>query len=136
MPHPKKDSEEEDLEEGQEEVGVAAEEENEGDEGGDSPIEDGRTHVHQGCLRSFSLTARHRQEGMADMHCRGAGLKPNYVPIKYFVITAETCWKVLFTCIINTEADSNDDVDSTDHVYGEAPEVHIPAQVNLLHRVM
>ena len=75
MPHPKQDGEEEDLEEGQEEVGVTAEEEDEGDEGGDSSIEDGRAHVHQGCLGSFPLVARHRQEGMADVYCRGVGLK-------------------------------------------------------------
>ena len=48
MPHPKQDGEEEDLEEGQEEVGVTGEEEDEGDEGGHSSIEDGRAHVHLG----------------------------------------------------------------------------------------
>ena len=46
MPHTKQDGEEEDLEEGQEEVGVTGEEEDEGDEGGHSSIEDGRAHVH------------------------------------------------------------------------------------------
>jgi len=101
MPHPKQDSEEEDLEEGQEEVGVAAEEENEGNEGGDASIEDGRAHVNEGCLRSFSLAASHGQEGMADVHC-----------------------------IIHTEPDSNDDIHRTDHVYCEAPKVHVAAQVN------
>ena len=45
--HPKEDDEQEDLEEGAEDVGVAADEENEGDEGGDTSIEDGRPHVHQ-----------------------------------------------------------------------------------------
>ena len=77
MPHPEQDSEEEDLEEGQEEVGVAAEEEDEGDEGGDSSIEDGRAHVNQGCLRSFSLAASHSQEGVADVNYRSVGLEPN-----------------------------------------------------------
>ena len=74
MPHSKQDCEEEDLEEGQEEVGVAAEEENECDEGGDAAIEDGRAHVHQSRLGSFSLAARHSQKCMADVHCRGVGL--------------------------------------------------------------
>ena len=44
--HPKEHDEQEDLEEGAEDVGVAADEENEGDEGGDAAIEDGRAHVH------------------------------------------------------------------------------------------
>lgn len=101
MPHPKQDGEEEDLEEGQEEVGVTGEEEDEGDEGGHSSIEDGRAHVHQGGLRSLSLGAVHSQEGVADVHC-----------------------------IIHTEPDSNDDIHSADHVYCQAPEVHVAAQVN------
>ena len=37
-----------------------------------------------------------------------------------------------FTCIIHTQPNSNDDVNSTDHVYGEAPEVHVPTQIHLL----
>ena len=77
MPHPEQDSEEEDLEEGQEEVGVAAKEEDEGDEGGDSSIEDGGAHVNQGCLSSFSLAASHGQEGVADVNYRSVGLEPN-----------------------------------------------------------
>ena len=44
--HPKEHDEQEYLEEGAEDVGVAAEEENEGDEGGDAAIEDSRAHVH------------------------------------------------------------------------------------------
>ena len=36
------------------------------------------------------------------------------------------------TCIIHTQPNSNDDVNSTDHVYGEAPEVHVPTQIHLL----
>ena len=44
--HPKEHDEQEDLEEGAEDVGVAADEENEGNEGGDAAIEDSRAHVH------------------------------------------------------------------------------------------
>ena len=82
MPHPKKDSEEEDLEEGQEEVGVTAEKENEGDECGDSSIEDGGAHVHQSSLCSLSLAARHSQEGVADVHWGNGSL--NHIDFEQF----------------------------------------------------
>ena len=61
-------NEEEDLEEGEEKVGVAAEEEDEGDEGWEAAIEDSRAHVNQGRVSSLSFASGHGQEGVADVH--------------------------------------------------------------------
>ena len=66
--HPKEDDEQEDLEEGAEDVGVAADEEDEGDEGGEAAIEDSRAHVNQGRVSSLSFASGYGQEGVADVH--------------------------------------------------------------------
>ena len=46
--YPKQDDQEEDLKEGAEDVGVAAEEKDEGDEGGEATIQYCRAHIHLG----------------------------------------------------------------------------------------
>jgi hypothetical protein len=56
---------EEDLEEGGEHVGVAGDKQNEGDEGGDSAVEDGGANVHQGGGGSLSPAAAHCEKGVA-----------------------------------------------------------------------
>ena len=66
--HPKEHDEQEDLEEGGENVGVAADEEDEGDQGGDATVEDGGAHVHHGSVGSLLLAAWHGEEGVADVH--------------------------------------------------------------------
>jgi len=68
VPNPKEHDEQEDLEEGAEDVGVAADEEDEGDEGGDAAIEHGRAHVHHGSVGSLFLGAGHGQEGVTDVN--------------------------------------------------------------------
>ena len=40
------------------------------------------------------------------------------------------------TCIINTEPNSYDDIHGTDDVHGEAPEMHVTTQVNLVGKTL
>ena len=130
MPDSKQDSQEKDFEKGQEEVGVTAEKENEGDECGDSSIEDGGAHVHQSSLCSLSLAARHSQEGVADVHWGRDSIQC----IGYYPTTQRDLLRqdnALFTCIIDAKPNCDDDIHSTDHVYCQTPEMHVTAQVNL-----
>ena len=77
------DDEEEYSEEDWEDVRITARQENESYEGGDSPIEDCRPHLHHGGGCSLLPGAGDREEGVADVNR-----------------------------VVHTETDGDDDVDS------------------------
>ena len=62
------DDEEEYSEKHGEDVGITARQQNESYEGGDSSIEDRRTHLHHCCRCSLLPAAGDGEEGVADVH--------------------------------------------------------------------
>ena len=80
---------------------VTAGQQDESYEGGDSPIEDGRAHVHHGGRRSLLPAAGDGEEGVADVDR-----------------------------VVHTETDGDDDVDGADDVYADVPGVHEATKVH------
>ena len=80
---------------------LAAGQQDEGYEGGEATVEDRHPHVKDGCLGSLLPGARDGEEGMTHVDR-----------------------------VVDTQTDGNDDVDGADHVNGDVPGVHEPAQVH------
>ena len=79
-------------------------------------------------MSSLSFASGHGQEGVADVHWGGKVLV-RFKRLQMFV-------KKKSTCIINTEPNSYDDIHGTDDVHGEAPEMHVTTQVNLVGKTL
>ena len=84
-----------------EDVGLAAGQQHEGEQGGGAAVENSRAHVRDGGPGARAAAARHREECVADVDA-----------------------------VVDTEADCDDDVDGADHVDGDVPGRHEAADVD------